>query len=91
MNAGRGDLPRLVADLAEGRLSGTPPRAFALLLQEAVDRDGDPAPTLGRVQQRGLSSVFFPVREVGGRIRGNAIIASMPLLDVHMIALPRER
>lgn len=91
MNAGRGDLPRLLTDLTAGRLSGSPPRAFALLLQEAVDRDGDPAPTLGRLQQRGLSAVFAPVREVGGRVRGNAIIASMPLLEPHTIVLPRAR
>jgi endonuclease/exonuclease/phosphatase family metal-dependent hydrolase len=43
------------------------------------------------VQQRGLSAVFAPVREVGGRVRGNAILASMPLLDPHTIVLPRER
>lgn len=91
MDAGRGDLPRLIADVTSGRLSGSPPRAYALLLQEALDRDGSPAPTLGRVQQPGLSMFFAPVREVGGRLRGNAIVASLPLVDAHPIPLPRER
>ena len=91
MNAGRGELPALVADLAAGRLTGGAPRAYVVLLQEAVDMDGDPAPTLGRVAAFRLASFFSPVREFDGRVRGNAILASIPLTDPHVIPLPRER
>ena len=91
MNAGRGDLPALVADLVAGRLTTGAPHAVILLLQEAVDMEGDPAPTIGRVASLKLASIFSPVREFNGRVRGNAILASIPLASPQVIPLPRER
>ena len=41
--------------------------------------------------ERHLSVFFIPVRNDGRRIRGNAIIATRPLLDTRAIELPRER
>jgi endonuclease/exonuclease/phosphatase family metal-dependent hydrolase len=91
MNAGRGDLPALLSDLTAGRLGGGVPGAYVLLLQEAVEGNGDPEPTLGRVRPLELSTFFSAVREFDGRIRGNAILSSLPLTATRVIALPRER
>ncbi len=98
MNAGRGDLPRLVADLEAGRLGlprrsrvaakagGGPASAYLVLLQEAVE--GDLHAIAG---PRGWPVFFVPVRDDGGRIRGNAILSSRPILNPRTIPLPRER
>ena len=91
MNAGEGDLPRLVADLTAGRLTSGAPRDYVLLLQEAVEKDGDPTSTIGRVASLGLSTFFVPVRDVGGRMRGNAILSTRLLDGPRAIPLPRER
>jgi endonuclease/exonuclease/phosphatase (EEP) superfamily protein YafD len=86
MGAGRGDLRRLVADLEAGRLGGGRPSAWLFLLQEAVEGDlhtiADP---------RGWPLFFVPVRDDGGRTRGNAILSSRPILNPRTIPLPRER
>ena len=50
-----------------------------LLLQEAV----------GTVT--GEHTVVVPVYEIAGRVRANAIVSDVPLLDARAIALPRER
>ena len=79
LNAGRGDLPRLVVDVASGRLTGAPPEHVVLLLQE----------TAGTIA--GAYTFVVPVYEIGGRLRANAIVSTLPLLDTRAIALPRER
>lgn len=91
MHAGRGDLPRLLADLTTGRLTGSIPATFVLMLQEAVDRGGDPRSTLDRIRPSGAAMYFVPVREVAGSTYGNAIVASRALTDRGVILLPRER
>ena len=89
MNAGRGDLARLVADLEAGRLTDEPTPDYLLLLQEAVEgRDAD-VTALARV--RGLSAFFVPIWYDGRVMRGNAILSTRPLINARAIALPRER
>jgi len=88
MNAGRGDLPRLVADLESGRLTPAPPKDYVLLLQEVVTLRGDPLRAAG---DRNLSVFFGSVREDDLHTRGNAILSTRPLLDTRTIELPRER
>jgi endonuclease/exonuclease/phosphatase family metal-dependent hydrolase len=87
MNAARGDLPRLVRDLESGHLTCVPPTDYVLLLQEAT-AGGSVAELPAR---RSLSAAFVPIRNDGRVTRGNAIVATMPLVDVNAIALPRER
>ena len=85
MHGGRGDLPRLIGDLEAGRLTGSPPRDYVLLLQEYVnrgDRIASPRSPGGH-----LSLFVSPVRERSG----NAIISTMALADPRTIELPRER
>jgi endonuclease/exonuclease/phosphatase family metal-dependent hydrolase len=89
MNAGRGDLSRLASDLASGRLTGTPPLNYVLLLQEATSGVGVDVETLA--QQRNLHAFVVPVYEVDGRIRGDAIVGTSPLHDTRGISLPQER
>lgn len=89
MDAGRGDLSRLVSDLVSGRLTAAPPLDFVLLLQESVSGVGVDASELA--QARGLHAFVVPVFEIDGRVRGNAIVSSLPLHDTRAIALPRER
>jgi endonuclease/exonuclease/phosphatase family metal-dependent hydrolase len=103
MNAGRGDLPRLVDDLEAGRLTTGTPRDYVLLLQEAVDQDPRRRAALRRSDDlmrrsplraaiiHGLSAIYFPVRDDGHRIRGNAILSTRPLADVRNIDLPPQR
>ena len=84
-HSGRGDLPRLVADLERGALI---PRsdAYLLLLQEVAADELEAV-----AQPRRWSLYFVPVRGVEGRIRGNAILSSHPLRDRRTVPLPRER
>ena len=89
LDAGRGDLSRLAADLASGRLTGVPPRDYVLLLQEAVSGVGTDAEQLARA--RNVHAFVVPVYEVAGRIRGNAIVSTSPLRDTRRISLPQER
>jgi endonuclease/exonuclease/phosphatase family metal-dependent hydrolase len=89
MDAGRGELPRLVSDLASGRLTGAPPLDYVLLLQEATNGVGVNAEQLA--QARNLHAFVVPVYEIDGRTRGNAIVSTRPLRDTRGIALPQER
>ena len=89
VHAGAGDLPRLVAELASGQLTGTPPEAYALLLQEATAGTTSDA---GRVADaRQLSIAYEPVHRVGSTTIGNAILSTAPLTKTRVIALPRAR
>jgi endonuclease/exonuclease/phosphatase family metal-dependent hydrolase len=89
LNAGRGDLARLVDDLASTRLTDAPVRNYLLLLQEAIE-DGDRG--LGAVTAtRRLSVAFTPVRRSPARITGNAMVSTLPLGAPRVIDLPRER
>jgi endonuclease/exonuclease/phosphatase (EEP) superfamily protein YafD len=89
MHEGGGDLPRLVSDLADGRLAGAAPADFALLIQEAVPGTASDPATVARDRQ--LSNAFEPVRTVGARATGLAILATQPLIGTRVIALPRAR
>lgn len=89
MDAGRGDLPRLLHDLESGRLTAGEAEEFVVLLQEAV---ADELPLLQRLTDaRHWSLLFVPAHYDGTRTRGNAILASRPLLNGRSIALPQER
>jgi endonuclease/exonuclease/phosphatase family metal-dependent hydrolase len=89
MDAGRGDLPRLVSDLTSSRLTGAPPVDVVLLLQESVSGVGVDASELA--QARGLHVFVVPVYEIDGRVRGNAIVSTRPLHETRRIVLPKER
>jgi endonuclease/exonuclease/phosphatase family metal-dependent hydrolase len=89
MNAGRGDLPRLLADLGAGRLTARPAADYLVLLQEAVEGGPHDVPALART--RGLSAFYVPVRYDGRRIRGNAIVSTRRLVNARRITLPEER
>jgi endonuclease/exonuclease/phosphatase family metal-dependent hydrolase len=89
MDAGRGDLSRLVADLASGRLTGAPPLDYALLLQEATTGVGVDTAELARASN--LHAFIVPVYEIDGHVRGNAIVSSRPLRETRGIPLPQER
>jgi endonuclease/exonuclease/phosphatase family metal-dependent hydrolase len=70
-HAGAGDLPRFVADLRAGRLTGRPVRDFVLLLQEAY-RDGE-APAVPGVEWASAEPVRtlkdrWPVIEAANRL-----------------------
>ena len=89
MHAGRGDLARLVDDLASGGLTGGMPHDYVLLLQEDVERDSEP---LGAVAARHhLYAFFLPLRRQHGAISGNAILSTQPFEAPRIIALPRQR
>jgi len=89
MHAGTGDLPRLVADLAGGRLTGTPPAGYGLLLQEAVTGSSDVLASVAR--DRHLSLTYEPVRSTPAGTSGNAILTTIPVTSTRVIQLPRER
>lgn len=82
LDAGRGDLPRLLTDLAGSRLTGAVPLDYVALLQEAVEAD-----VARLAQARGLHVFYVPVRARGG----NAILSTAPLADTRAIPLPRAR
>jgi endonuclease/exonuclease/phosphatase family metal-dependent hydrolase len=89
LHRGVGDLPRLVADLAGGRLTPTPPRDYVLLLQEAVTNV--PADPVRIARERQLAVVYEPVVATAVRVTGNAILSTRPLTGTRIIALPRVR
>jgi endonuclease/exonuclease/phosphatase family metal-dependent hydrolase len=89
MGAGGGDLPRLVADLSSGRLTGVAVPHFVLLLQEATEPAVRQATAAS--SRAPLSTFFAPVRRAPRRTTGNAIVATTPLLEARVIDLPRER
>ena len=83
MDAGRGDLRALIADLASGGMTGAPPADYVLLLQEARETD---LTLIAR--ERSLHLHFGSVRIAGV---GNALLSTLPLAERRTIALPRER
>jgi endonuclease/exonuclease/phosphatase family metal-dependent hydrolase len=88
MDAGRGDLRQLVADLETGRVTQGQASALVVLLQEAIDDDQNDLRAIAAA--RGWSMFFVPVRtEV--RRSGNAILSNRPLIAPRTIVLPRER
>jgi endonuclease/exonuclease/phosphatase family metal-dependent hydrolase len=89
MDAGRGDLPRLIGDLETGRLTPGRPEHVALLLQEAVGEQSAQLNALAATRRWQLA--FMPVAFDGRRTRGNAIMSSLPLEQPRGIELPRER
>ena len=89
MHIGAGDLPRLVDDLAAGRLTPAVPANYLLLLQEVTDGGPhDPTPV---ARERQLSFVFQPLRLRKERMVGNAILSTLSLSNVRLFDLPRER
>jgi endonuclease/exonuclease/phosphatase family metal-dependent hydrolase len=89
MHIGAGDLPRLLDDLSAGRLTPAVPANYVLLLQEATDGGPyNPAPV---ARERQLSFVFQPLRLRKGRMVGNVILSTLPLSNVRLFDLPRER
>ena len=89
LNAGRGDVARLLDHLASGALTGARPRELILLLQEAVE--GGERGVRAIAAARGLSVVYSAVRRSGERVSGNAILSTQPLGAPRVIELPRER
>ena len=83
MHGGRGDLGRLLDDLAAGRFG---PAAHVALLQEASDQGDRSVPALA--MSRSLSVAFHRTPE---RTIGNAIVSTLPLGAIRVIELPRER
>jgi endonuclease/exonuclease/phosphatase family metal-dependent hydrolase len=89
MHGGRGDLPRLLADLDAGRLTDRPAANRLLLLQEAVEGGDHDVGSIAAL--RGWSAFFAPVRAIDRGTLGNAILSSAPLVEARRIALPEER
>ena len=83
MHGGRGDLRRLIADLETGRLTGSTPRDYVLLLQEFVNRQETGVAS----SKHALTLFTSPVRGV----MGNAIVSTFQLQDSRTVDLPRER
>lgn len=84
-NAGRGDLARLLDDLASGALTGAPPADYVVLVQEAGERESTVA------HGRNLSVFHVPVFAGTAPARGTAILSTRPLDEPHAIELPAER
>lgn len=87
MDAGEGDLERLVGDLLDGRLTQPAPHDYLLLLQEAVVNDRERA----FVRSRALHEFVVPVYEIDGRLRSVAILSTLPLSETRALTLPRAR
>ena len=79
-------MPRLLADVAGGRLTGAPVRDYVALLQEASEDQ-----VTAIAAERGLSLYFGAVRRSPRRTSGNAILSTRPLAGARAIDLPRER
>ena len=89
VHAGRGDLPKLVDDLTQGRLTGAPIRNYVILLQETIK--GNQYDVVAFARQRQLWAYFAPVRESDVGTSGNAILTTEPPLEARTIVLPRIR
>ena len=92
LHEGSGDLPRLLDDLASGRLTDFPIRDFVVLLQEAVagsDRLQTDVEAIARA--RNLHLFHVPVFSSDAPARGTAILSTLPLEETRAIDLPRER
>jgi endonuclease/exonuclease/phosphatase family metal-dependent hydrolase len=88
MDAGGGDLSRLVVDLSSGRLTRGPVPGVLLLVQEATEQGVREA---AAASGSGPLSLFFTPALHNPPRTGNAILSSMPLADARVIDLPRER
>src|SRR4051812_39729564 len=69
VHSGRGDLPRFIDDLTQGRLTGFPVRDYAILLQETIA--GNRYDAVKVAQERQAWVYFEPVRESKQGISGN--------------------
>jgi endonuclease/exonuclease/phosphatase family metal-dependent hydrolase len=88
-HGGRGDLPRLLDDLAAGSLTGSPVRDYVVLLQEATEGGDRDVKTVASARM--LSFSFSAVRSSPEGAAGNAILSTRPLTNMRAIDLPRER
>ena len=89
MHAGRGDLSRLIYDLASGVLTQGVPDDYVILLQEDIEPSTHSARDAAGTN--GLSVFFAPVRGDQRRMSGNAILSTRPLRDPRILPLQRER
>jgi endonuclease/exonuclease/phosphatase family metal-dependent hydrolase len=85
----RGDIRRLLGDLASGRLTGSAAHDYVLLLQEAPEGGNQGAAVAAA--ERTLSAYFSAVRRTPSRAIGNAILSTLPLAAARAVDLPRER
>ena len=89
MNAGRGNLPALVTDVEEGRLSGgSAPREIVLLLQEVYR-----AQILAFARRHQLHVIYAPARRQDGEDddRGSAVLSTPHPDDILVVELPYEK
>jgi endonuclease/exonuclease/phosphatase family metal-dependent hydrolase len=89
MHAGRGDLSRLLYDLASGVLTRGVPDDYVILVQEDIEPSSHSARAAAMTS--GLAFFFAPVRGDERRMSGNAILSTRPLQDPRVLALERER
>ena len=89
VHAGEGDLPRLVDDLTQGRVSGAPVGHVVILLQETIAGGEHDVTTFARERQ--WWSYFAPVRESDRGTSGNAVLTTEPPLAASTVVLPRIR
>lgn len=89
VHAGVGNLPKLVDDLTQGRITGAPIRNYVILLQETIK--GNQYDVVAFARQRQLWAYFAPVRESDVGTSGNAILTTEPPLEARTIVLPRIR
>jgi endonuclease/exonuclease/phosphatase family metal-dependent hydrolase len=89
MHEGKGDLPRLLDDLASGRLAGVAARDYVLLLQEAIENGEHDVTRIAAA--RGDAAFYSSVRRLDARVTGNAIVSTRPLVAPRAIDLPRQR
>jgi endonuclease/exonuclease/phosphatase family metal-dependent hydrolase len=89
VHSGRGDLPRFIDDLTQGRLTGFPVRDYAILLQETIAGNQYDAVKVARDRQ--AWAYFEQVRESKQGTSGNAIVTTAMPLSARTIVLPRIR
>ena len=89
VHAGVGNLPKLVDDLTQGRITGTPIRNYVILLQESIK--GNRYDVVAFARERQLFAYFAPVRESDRGTSGNAIVTTERPLETRTIVLPRIR
>jgi endonuclease/exonuclease/phosphatase family metal-dependent hydrolase len=85
MDAGRGDLRALMSGVTSGNLTGTAPASTVFLLQEAVEAD------VRAVAGTRWTVFLAPIWRDGLQVRGNAIVADLPIEAPRVMPLPRER
>jgi len=87
VHAGVGNLPALVDDLTQGRITGSPIRNYVILLQESIA--GNQYDVVAFARQRQLWVYFAQVRLSDRGPSGNAILTTEQPLNVSTIILPR--